>query len=180
MNKAPFPSQGCPSAQINLNSNMLGRLAISFLFLLYLVLSTEAIRIKNIYNTFFVPTQKNYKDALAHCWMMKARLMAPIVPKYQSELFYSDLVNRKVKHAWIAVNRRNDTSDDGPVHFMFEGYESSEIKYPLWAIGEPNNFQQHQERCVEIRIGSKSNETHNWNDRPCEDLNPFYCDYYNY
>lgn len=46
----------------------------------------------------------------------------------------------------------------------------------FWHRDEPNNYKEHEERCLEMRELAKNNGTHHWNDAPCKRLNNVVCE----
>lgn len=124
---------------------------------------------------FFVKKRMNYIEALEHCKVRNSRLVA-IRTAEDSAFHFNQLKKEKVRRAWIAYNRRNDTVDEEPYTFMYEGYSRQMALKQFWGPKEPNNYKNHKERCVEVRVLTKNNATHNWNDRPCDHKNPFFCE----
>lgn len=126
---------------------------------------------------FVIKEKKNFTDAVQLCqrngyFLFHAR---GVIKNRQG---YSLMKKLNFKRMWLAVSRRANSSDVEPWNWHYEGKMKSPVKTNFWGVGEPNNFRNHNEYCVEMRRLEKNGHIHNWNDRPCDSLNPFICETY--
>ena len=92
------------------------------------------------------------------------------------QYLYKQMRDYRKLRAWIGLSRRFDVNDSDIKTFRWEG-EGNQNK-PVadhWGPNEPNNFRNHKERCVEVRVLDKNTDLKNWNDAPCDRFNWFYC-----
>lgn len=132
------------------------------------------------YSHFHVDTKMTYADAVAHCRSLDHDLVN-VESKPKQDEVYKMMVDKNFKRMWIGINRRNDTHDNYPYEWHYERIPMQPIRAFFWATGEPNNFRNDQERCVEIldrKDDPRYIPDHNWNDKNCNDKNPFMCERY--
>ena len=118
---------------------------------------------------------KNFTGALDHCRKLGKQLHVPrreICVQY----LYKQMRDYRKLRAWIGLSRRFDVNDSDIKTFRWEG-EGNQNKSVAdhWGPNEPNNFRNHKERCVEVRVLEKNTDLKNWNDAPCDRFNWFYC-----
>ena len=103
--------------------------------------------------------------------------LASDITKVENEMLYGQLVRRQVRRAWIGANRMFDVEDDSIKFYKQEKERGGliPIKTFFWGPEEPNNFRNHKERCVEMRVLEKNDGLRNWNDAPCSHRNWFVC-----
>ncbi|KAG1949141.1 brevican core protein [Pimephales promelas] len=78
--------------------------------------------------------------------------------------FLLSLLPSPSTHAWIGAN---DAVQDG--HWLWS--DGSVFLFTHWCSGEPNNYQQHPENCLEINhISNRC-----WNDASCSNSLPYIC-----
>lgn len=132
------------------------------------------------YSHFFVDTAMTYQDAVNHCRKADYDLLNIESASKHAEALKGMRV-RGARRMWIGLNRRNDTHDDLPFQWSYERIPLQKVRVFFWGEGEPNNFRNHSERCVEILDrpnDPRYTPTNNWNDQRCEFENPFMCERY--
>lgn len=117
----------------------------------------------------------NYFDAQLFCENRNGSLPF-IITDWQQRRLTANMKKEKLQRVWIGLNRHNKKGE-----WLWHTLENIDPKASVqyWGPGEPNNYENHDEECGEMRDLDKNNDTHNWNDRPCEDVNPFFCDFLN-
>lgn len=145
-----------------------------------LVLVVMAMLSEAKYSNFPQNQAMTYADALAHC-RSKGHYLLNVESALKQKEVVDMLRKENFTRIWIAINRRNDTHDNPPYEWKYERIPKAPIGNFYWAEGEPNNYLNTQERCVEIldRKGDpRYNATNNWNDMNCNRESPFFCETY--
>lgn len=115
-----------------------------------------------------------YEGAVEECRRQKARLPEIDSLKRNIEL-YQAMKSLNLKRIWLGVTRHHIRSDAKPWKWVYASKHEEAATVHFWGPQEPNNYLNHTERCVEMRVLSKNTDAKNWNDRPCHSLNHFYC-----
>lgn len=145
--------------------------------------SVVADEVREILKGTFVPFPgpATYEEALNNCSIFRLDgqrsthyLGVPTNP-HDDAMVYLAMVALPMRRAWVGVrggpdpNNRNWTTALGkPVGMTF------------WGPGEPNNYMNHDERCVEMRVLDKNELDRNWNDAPCNHRNGYICSPFNH
>lgn len=117
-----------------------------------------------------------YVTAVKYCRLINMSLLA-ILKESKNEEIYEIMDIHNLTHIWIGVSRQHSDTDEKPWNWEFERDPVNlPLKRTFWGPGEPNNFREHKERCVELRRLDKNTGISNWNDQICERKNPFLCE----
>lgn len=127
---------------------------------------------------FYDEKYLNYTDAIKHCQELKGQLIE-IDSEFRNKQVWNLMVQRGYSRAWIGITRHHIPNDRDTKTFYYQSLRYKRVTKAFWGAhydrNEPNNFRNHKERCVEIRTLQKNSPTANWNDRPCDHLNPAIC-----
>ncbi|XP_030279430.1 CD209 antigen-like protein C [Sparus aurata] len=96
-------------------------------------------------------TTKTWQRSRDYCLQRGADLM--IINSEEEQSFTRQLKN----NLWIGLT---DTETDG----TWKWVDGTPLDTSYWMDGEPNNYKQKEEDCVEVRLHAEEN---NWNDSPC-------------
>lgn len=146
----------------------------------FLALANVVVCSLNLGEYVYHPEKLTYMEALAVCNKSNLFLMEIRNEKENAEA-YSFMADQKIRRMWMGWSRR----EEGAVHdrepnrgWRWErGYNEAEKNgvRVFWGPGEPNNNKNRKEWCGEMRHLKKNSPTTNWNDAPCDHLNPFIC-----
>lgn len=111
-----------------------------------------------------------FQEAVKHCKSLGAntQLYLPRSDR-ENKALYRMMQKKHLRRIWINVHLPNGKEP------WIDGFGNPPDKL-FWGIEEPNNHLEHDEFCGEMRYLDKTDELHNWNDRPCNDLNVFVCE----
>lgn len=116
-----------------------------------------------------------FKDAMRYCQARKKRMATPL--SVEDNLHFLKKLKVLGSHRmWIGVHRLEDKDDVPPYSWTIHKLLQTQVPNEFWGPNEPNNYQNHTERCVEMRDLEKNKETATWNDAPCKRKNAFFCD----
>lgn len=119
--------------------------------------------------------KKSFEDAAKDC--QDQGLTLPKIDSFQKQQKLYDLLMKSgERRLWIGLHRKQSKGLDKGWKWHFQGYPNDNIDVQYWGPGEPNNYKNHTEMCVEVRNLEKNDIYHNWNDRPCHHLNKYFCD----
>lgn len=128
----------------------------------------------------YSPEPLTYNQAREVC-RSKNGILLEIRNKNANIAAWNFMKEKGIQRMWLGISRRRANNDAFPkLNWVWEKGVSDD---PLtdndgttyWGPNEPNNYKNHSEQCGEMRYLAKNNEVANWNDRPCEHLNPFVC-----
>lgn len=108
-----------------------------------------------------------FKDALADC---RSRNLFIVTPKTGAKniQLYNLMKKNNMTCMWIGANRRYSESDEKPWVWVYEAIDGTVTGKTFWGPGEPNNWNNIGERCIQMCVGGKYDELQNWQDIPCE------------
>lgn len=142
-------------------------------FVISLILVTLAVLCASESRIELSQTAMNFRDATNHCLSMGMKLLEIDSHSLNNQVYKMMRNEKGLRRIWIGIHRIEDT-DSRPWNWIFaSNKEPSTVQF--WGPEEPNNFRNHSERCVEVRLLSKNNEKSNWNDAPCSHVNQFFC-----
>lgn len=121
------------------------------------------------------PIPMTYEDAMDMCESKEGTLPFILSRKQQQRMIFK-MRQENWDKVWIGLNRLKGKPVKKPWDWTFHMMPTFKLLGFFWGPKEPNNYRDHNEQCVEIRLLDKNNETANWNDAPCENLNYFFCD----
>lgn len=121
-------------------------------------------------NVILVKINKSWHDGEKYCKELGGDLLK-IEEKVENKKLYRHLGVINYKRVWIGLN----TSDKDRSVYTWSK-DSSKPAETFWGPLEPNNFRNHNERCVEMRRLAKNDDYHNWNDAPCDRKYHFICE----
>lgn len=167
----------CDSTQLNRSQSTMRSILV---ILGFLALANVVVCSLNLGEYVYHPEKLTYMEALAVCNKSNLFLMEIRNEKENAEA-YSFMADQKIRRMWMGWSRR----EEGAVHdrepnrgWRWErGYNEAEKNgvRVFWGPGEPNNNKNRKEWCGEMRHLKKNSPTTNWNDAPCDHLNPFIC-----
>ena len=117
-------------------------------------------------NTYLNTNPLPYDEAVLFCRQIKMRLLE-IGKEIENKDLYKFMQDYNYKRFWIGLHRRSDVNDSDTKTFWWNDDPEKPV-LNFWGPLEPNNFRNHKERCVEVRMLAKNTPLNNWNDAPCD------------
>lgn len=114
----------------------------------------------------YINSARTYQEAVQFCEEKGRELYLPRNAEENKQLF-EKMKHDHVRRAWIGLHVTPGTRN-------FVDKDSVTAAPTFWGPNEPNN-NGGKENCGEMRVLDKNTDVKNWNDRPCDSLNPFYC-----
>lgn len=146
----------------------------------FLALANVVFCLLNDDKFVYHPEKLTYMEALNVCNQSNLFLLE-IRNEWDNKEAYKFMEENNLRRMWMGWSRREkgDVYDKEPLRgWRWErGYNAPERNgiRVFWGPGEPNNYKNHVEWCGEMRHLTKNTPTKNWNDAPCDHLNPFIC-----
>lgn len=139
-----------------------------------LLLLVAAMAVSHDRHIVFEPM--SFEDAVNHCRNMNLSLLAILKEAKNTEIYEVMNMNNLTK-IWIGMSRdKSAPTDEKPWIWKFERDPYMPLTNSFWGPGEPNNFRNRRERCVEVRVLPKNTPIKNWNDANCGIRNAFLCE----